>query len=441
MGIFQTTSDVFFSMCSVIALVVNTVTDWTAYILHVNFIFFTYLYMTLVFIADVIIVVLLLIIQFVLNVSMFVYDFLSEIYACVCAFLVLLWRICVLVYKLFCLFFTGIETLVLSLWNGGVITYNALQQSALDVVETCESTKDYAAIKAQDFVMYVCNFFTAVGGFATWLIRGAWYCIGYVPATIACIPSYISQWLASLWGRLTSWVSFGFMGVTQETYIGIALCCMVYFIVTRLVHIMHSRGFTVFSVRRQGRHGGERPVNNEMTFDRAFESDFEEDDVDNSSQEASDNENNDDRGEESDAPTELTLSDGDSDDDDQSAGSESDVSLNSQTFTSEESDHEIDIQLPSSGGDNVFPSRCSTPSRNAPKDMNSDDYHRELERERDKRKCVVCQDANKSVLIMPCKHMCLCVGCANQIVRSTLVGRRICPLCRRRIEKVMDVFV
>ncbi|XP_076436649.1 uncharacterized protein LOC143276125 [Babylonia areolata] len=440
MGVFQTTFDTFMGVCSTFALSVTTVSEWTAYILHANYILVTSLYTWACYIVDIVVTTLHWIVQSVITVLLYVFDFLSEIYACVCALLVLLWRICILVYKLLCLLFTGVETLVLGLWNGGVLTYKALHQSALDVVETCESTRDYMAMMAQDFVVYVCDIFTTIGSFSAWLIRGLWIGIGYVPATLSIIPSYITQWVANLWMRLTMWVSFAFMGVTQETYIGIAICCMLYMVLSRLVHILHRRGFMFFSFRRQ-RQNSARQTNHvvaHMTFDRGFESDFEDDDVDNSSPEASDNENTD-GGEESDAHSELTLSDGDSDDN--SAESESDASLNSQTFTSEDSDHEIDVQLPTFSGDHLLHSRSSTPSRNVSKDMNPDDFERELERERDKRKCVVCQDANKSVLILPCKHMCLCVRCANQIVRSTLVGRRVCPLCRRRIERVMDVYV
>jgi RING finger protein 26 len=187
-------------------------------------------------------------------------------------------------------------------------------------------------------------------------------------------------------------------------------------------------------------------VRDVFPFDPGFESDTDVDDggeEDESGEDEDDMDGNgvgDDDG--SETQTELTISDNDDDSesDSNTAGSDSTVSLNSQTFSSDESENEIDIQLPINEGGYSLRSRSSTPSR-VVKGMNPEDFEREIERERDKRKCVVCQDLNKSVLILPCRHMCLCVGCANHIVRSRFIERRICPLCRTRIERVMDVYV
>lgn len=442
MGFLKAASDSFFNVCSTLALTVSTVTEWTAYILHINYVFVTNICTALCYTLTLVSTVLDSILQAVFTILVYVFDFLSEIYACVCALLVLLWRICVLVYKVICLLFTGVETLVLGLWNGGVLTYKTLQQSAIDVVETCESTTDYIALMAQDFVMYVCGVLTAIGSFSTAVVRGIWTGIGYVPATIAYLPTYVADWVARLWLRCTMWVSFAFMGVTRETYFGIIICCFLYVAVTKLVYVLHNRGLTLFPFRRRRQRNNRHAADGALfPLDRDFESDVDNaDDVD--SNNSADESNDDDNAErdESDAQTELTLSDNDSDDGN-SAGSESDVSLNSQTFSSEESDQEIDVQLPTVDDGYSLRSRSSTPSRVPPKDMKHDEFEREIERERDKRMCVVCQDSHKSVLILPCKHMCLCVACANQIVRSHFAERRICPLCRTRIERVMDVYV
>ena len=66
----------------------------------------------------------------------------------------------------------------------------------------------------------------------------------------------------------------------------------------------------------------------------------------------------------------------------------------------------------------------------------ANDLARHLETERDKHKCVVCQDHPKNVLVMPCKHMCLCIDCARSIVGNRNAQRRICPLCRCKITKL-----
>jgi len=49
--------------------------------------------------------------------------------------------------------------------------------------------------------------------------------------------------------------------------------------------------------------------------------------------------------------------------------------------------------------------------------------------------CVVCQEHAKSVLILPCRHLCLCQRCSeNQLLRT-------CPLCRENIESKIQTFL
>ncbi|GMH51842.1 hypothetical protein TrRE_jg3558 [Triparma retinervis] len=54
--------------------------------------------------------------------------------------------------------------------------------------------------------------------------------------------------------------------------------------------------------------------------------------------------------------------------------------------------------------------------------------------EEEKRMCVVCQTEVKSVLLMPCRHMCLCKDCS----RNNAMDK--CPLCRVKITQKIDVF-
>lgn len=44
--------------------------------------------------------------------------------------------------------------------------------------------------------------------------------------------------------------------------------------------------------------------------------------------------------------------------------------------------------------------------------------------------CVVCLSERKSVILMPCLHMCICSGCNRQIDR--------CPVCRSPIERFLS---
>jgi tRNA A-37 threonylcarbamoyl transferase component Bud32 len=40
--------------------------------------------------------------------------------------------------------------------------------------------------------------------------------------------------------------------------------------------------------------------------------------------------------------------------------------------------------------------------------------------------CVICEDAQKSVLLQPCKHICMCKDCSQKVAE--------CPVCREKIE-------
>jgi RING finger protein 26 len=63
-----------------------------------------------------------------------------------------------------------------------------------------------------------------------------------------------------------------------------------------------------------------------------------------------------------------------------------------------------------------------------------------LEREKDKRLCVICQDNVTNILLMPCRHVCMCQQCLNKI-RQGRVQLAQCPLCRTHIQSTLEVFV
>ena len=54
--------------------------------------------------------------------------------------------------------------------------------------------------------------------------------------------------------------------------------------------------------------------------------------------------------------------------------------------------------------------------------------------EREQRLCVVCQEAEKTTLLMPCRHLCLCGGC------SARPEVALCPLCRAPIADRIAVY-
>jgi hypothetical protein len=51
--------------------------------------------------------------------------------------------------------------------------------------------------------------------------------------------------------------------------------------------------------------------------------------------------------------------------------------------------------------------------------------------------CVVCFDAPKDHIIVPCGHMCVCEACAEQLTNTRTP---MCPVCRGPIRETMKVF-
>lgn len=50
--------------------------------------------------------------------------------------------------------------------------------------------------------------------------------------------------------------------------------------------------------------------------------------------------------------------------------------------------------------------------------------------------CVICQDKMKSIVLLPCRHLCLCQDCFRQLRRY----RRECPMCRQPYEHSIQVY-
>ncbi len=112
----------------------------------------------------------------------------------------------------------------------------------------------------------------------------------------------------------------------------------------------------------------------------------------------------------------------------------------------------VEIQLPPAGAYNLRVRKKSpgpsTSSASSGEKINENDEVsgassaiEDEESESLMRKCVVCQDQPKTVLVLPCKHMCLCIDCAHTIATSRNRARRVCPLCRGRIQTVMNVYL
>ena len=53
--------------------------------------------------------------------------------------------------------------------------------------------------------------------------------------------------------------------------------------------------------------------------------------------------------------------------------------------------------------------------------------------------CSVCLEREKTVLLLPCRHLCLCSGCSAELEASPEHGN--CPMCRKYIEKHVEIYV
>ena len=78
-------------------------------------------------------------------------------------------------------------------------------------------------------------------------------------------------------------------------------------------------------------------------------------------------------------------------------------------------------------------SKCDT---SVQLDDHSSRLLRQLEEEREEKLCVVCHDNFKCVILLPCRHFCLCETCMQVIEESD----PSCPLCRRFVIDSIKVF-
>ncbi|KAF8079469.1 hypothetical protein N665_1026s0026, partial [Sinapis alba] len=53
------------------------------------------------------------------------------------------------------------------------------------------------------------------------------------------------------------------------------------------------------------------------------------------------------------------------------------------------------------------------------------------------KECVICLTEPRDTTVLPCRHMCMCSGCAKLLRFQT----NLCPICRQPVDKLLEITV
>lgn len=55
--------------------------------------------------------------------------------------------------------------------------------------------------------------------------------------------------------------------------------------------------------------------------------------------------------------------------------------------------------------------------------------------ENNQTQCIICLDRVSDCILIPCRHMCLCQKCMEDIKKKN--QRQGCPLCKRKVDNIV----
>ena len=66
-----------------------------------------------------------------------------------------------------------------------------------------------------------------------------------------------------------------------------------------------------------------------------------------------------------------------------------------------------------------------------------DELLREVERGREDKLCCICQDMEKCIMMLPCRHLCICERCQH-LLRN---HGNSCPMCRKQVKQMIKAYL
>ncbi len=65
----------------------------------------------------------------------------------------------------------------------------------------------------------------------------------------------------------------------------------------------------------------------------------------------------------------------------------------------------------------------------------------QVEREREDKLCAICQDKEKCIMMLPCRHLCVCQDCQFLWQRHQQAQQRKCPMCRKVVRQTIKAYL